>query len=180
MVQIKHFRAPQKTPNSQFSRRAKWVRTKHGPPLWTGSMYHFHGPGPWIPCHGPGPWTVFFIFIRKFCTRSMDTQNRNSAKKRFDETLSTNAHDWSQIFSCVYMKYTLLTHVQSQDCYIKLIQKLSPVQRLASPLEKQAGVKNSLLLEQSWLSHIAILHSWCSFSLSYNPCHFFFFEILDL
>ena len=34
-----------------------------------------------------------------------------------------------------------------------------------------------MLLEQSWLSHIAILHSWCSFSLSYNPCHFFFFEV---
>ena len=43
----------------------KGVRTKrgpgvHGPPLWTGSMDHFHGPGPWTPCHGPGPWTVFF------------------------------------------------------------------------------------------------------------------------
>ena len=42
------------------------VRTKHGPgvhgpPLWTGSMDHFHGPGPWTPCHGPGPWTVFLI-----------------------------------------------------------------------------------------------------------------------
>ena len=41
------------------------VRTKHGPgvhgpPLWTGSMDHFHGPGPWTTCHGPGPWTVFF------------------------------------------------------------------------------------------------------------------------
>ena len=54
------------------------------------------------------------------------------------------------------MTYTLLAHVQSQDCQIKLIQKLSPreelhalVQRLASPLEKQAGVKNTLLLEQS-------------------------------
>ena len=46
------------------------------------------------------------------------------------------------------MTYTLLAHVQSQDCYIKRIQKLSPVQRLASPLEKQAGVKNSLPLEQ--------------------------------
>ena len=45
------------------------------------------------------------------------------------------------------------------------------------PLENQVGVKNSLLLEESWLSHIAILHSWCNFSLSYNPCHFFFFEI---
>ena len=32
-----------------------------------------------------------------------------------------------------------------------------------------------MLLEQSWLSHIAILHSWCSLRLSYNPCHFFFF-----
>ena len=67
---------------------------------------------------------------------------------------------------------------------MKLIQKSSPreelrapVQRLASPLEKQTGVKNSLLLEQFWLSHIAILHSLCSFSLSYNPCHFFFFKI---
>ena len=43
----------------------KWVRTKHGPgvhgpPLWTGSMDHFHGPGQWTPCHGPGPWTNFF------------------------------------------------------------------------------------------------------------------------
>ena len=54
------------------------------------------------------------------------------------------------------MTYTLLAHVQSQDCQIKLIQKLSPreelhapVQRLASPLEKQGGVKNTLLLEQS-------------------------------
>ena len=148
---------------------------------WTPSLDRVHGPLSWTGSMDPLSWTrsmdSFFIFIRRFCTRSMDTQNRNSAKKRFDETLSTNAHDWSQIFSCVYMKYTLLTHVQSQDCCIKLIQKLSPVQRLASPLEKQAGVKNSLLLEQSWLSHIAILHSWCSFSLSYNPCHFFFFEI---
>ena len=32
----------------------KWESTKHGPlvhgpPLWTGSMEHFHGPGPWTP-----------------------------------------------------------------------------------------------------------------------------------
>ena len=92
-----------------------WVRTKHetgvhGHPLWTGSMDHFHGPGPWTPCHWPGPWTFFFIFMRRFCTRFMDTQ------KRFDETLSTNTHDWSQIFSCAYLTYTLLAHVQSQDC----------------------------------------------------------------
>ena len=37
------------------------VRTKHepgvhGPPVWTGSMDHFHG---------PGPWTVFFNFCKK-------------------------------------------------------------------------------------------------------------------
>ena len=98
-----------------------WVRTKHGPgvhgpPLWTGSMDHFHGPGPWTPCHGPGPWTVFFIFIRRFCTRSMDNQKQKYSQNRFDRTLSTNAHDWSQIFSCAYMTYTLLAHVQSQDC----------------------------------------------------------------
>ena len=23
------------------------------PPLWTGSMDHFHGLGPWTPYHGP-------------------------------------------------------------------------------------------------------------------------------
>ena len=74
------------------------VRTKHGPgvhgpPLWTGSMDHFHGPGPWTPCHGPGPWTVFFIFIRRFCTRSMDNQKQKYSQNRFDGTLSTNAHD---------------------------------------------------------------------------------------
>ena len=48
----------------------KWrmcgVRTKHGPgvhglPPWTGSMDHFHGPGPWTPCHGPGPYGQFFF-----------------------------------------------------------------------------------------------------------------------
>ena len=66
----------------------------------------------------PDPWTL---------------KNRNSAKKRFDNTLSTNARDLLQIFSCAYITYTLLAHVQ----------------RLASPLEIQAGVKNSLLLEQS-------------------------------
>ena len=39
--------------------RGPWTPT--GPPLWTGSMDHFRGPGPWTPCHGPGLlWTVFF------------------------------------------------------------------------------------------------------------------------
>ena len=38
-----------------------WVRTKHGPgvhrpPLWTGSMDHLHG---------PGPWTVFLFYFYK-------------------------------------------------------------------------------------------------------------------
>ena len=77
------------------------------------------------------------------------------------------------------MTYTLLAHVQSQDCWIKLIQKLSPREQLRAPVQRLAltRVKNSLLLEQSWLSHIANLHSWCSFSLSYDPCHFFFFEV---
>ena len=45
--------------------RSKRVRTKrgpgvHGPPLWTRSMDHFHGLGPWTPCHGPGPGILFF------------------------------------------------------------------------------------------------------------------------
>ena len=65
---------------------------------------------------------------------------------------------------------TLCLHMCSRKT-VKLIQKFS----LNYKDSQQAGVKNSLLLEQSWLSHIAILHSWCSFRLSCNPCHFFFF-----
>ena len=54
----------------QAGARGSWVRTKHGPGvhgplLWTGSMDHFHGPGPWTRYHGPGPWTVFFYFYKK-------------------------------------------------------------------------------------------------------------------
>ena len=66
---------------------SKWVRTKHGPgvhgpPLWTGSMDHFHEPPVIDQVDGH-----FFYLYKKVFTRSMDTQ------KRFDETLSTNAHD---------------------------------------------------------------------------------------
>ena len=53
---------------------------QRGGPWTPGHAGHagpwFHGPGPWTPCHGPGPWTVFFTFIRRFCTRSMDTQKQ--------------------------------------------------------------------------------------------------------
>ena len=49
---------------------------------------------------------------------------------------------------------TLCLHMCSRKT-VKLIQKLS----LQYKDSQQAGVKNSLLLEQSWLSHIAILHS---------------------
>ena len=42
-----------------------WESTKHrplvhGPPLWTGSIDTFNGPGPWTPYHRLGPWTSFF------------------------------------------------------------------------------------------------------------------------
>ena len=97
------------------------VRTKHGlgvhgPPLWTGFMDHFHGPDPWSPVmdqvHGQ-----FFNFYKKVLHHIHGhSKNKNSAKKRFDATLSTNAHDRSQIFSCAHITYTLLAHVQSQDC----------------------------------------------------------------
>ena len=65
---------------------------------------------------------------------------------------------------------TLCLHMCSRKT-VKLIQKFS----LQYKDSQQAAVKHSLLLEQLWLSHIAILHSWCSFRLSRNPCHFFFF-----
>ena len=56
-------------------------------------MDHFPGPGPWTPCHGPGPWTVSFLFLSEgFAPGPWTLKNRNSAKKRFDETLLTNAH----------------------------------------------------------------------------------------
>ena len=93
-------------------------------------------------------------------------KNRNSANIRLDEKLSTDARDCSQMFSCAYMMYTLLANVQSQDCEANSKVTLSargelraPVQRLALSSEKQAGVLNSLLLEQSRLSQIEILHS---------------------
>ena len=90
-----------------------WTR---GP--WTSSLDRVHGPLSWTRSMDPLSWTgsmdSFFIFIRRFCTRTL--KNWNSVKKRFDETLSTNAHNWSQIFSCAHMTYTLLAHVQSQDC----------------------------------------------------------------
>ena len=47
-----------------------------------GSMDPLFGPGPWTPCHGPGPWTFFFIFIRRFCTRSMDTPKTEIEPKK--------------------------------------------------------------------------------------------------
>ena len=43
-------------------------------------------------------------------------KNRYSAKIRFDK-LSADSRDCSQIFSCAYMKYTLLVNAQLQDCY---------------------------------------------------------------
>ena len=46
------------------------------------SMDPLFGPGPWTPRHGPGPWTVFFIFIRRFCTRSMDTPKTEIVPKK--------------------------------------------------------------------------------------------------
>ena len=74
------------------------------------------------PLFGPGPWTTFmdrvhgppvmdqvpgqFFLLERFAPGQWTLKNRNSAKKRFDETLSTNAYDWSQIFSCGYMTYT--------------------------------------------------------------------------
>ena len=81
-------------------------------------------------------------------------KKQKTKKTRFDKTLSTDAHDWSQIFSCAYMTYTLLAHVQSQDCSltVKLIQKFS----LQYKDSQQAGVKHSLLLEQPWLSHMQL------------------------
>ena len=89
----------------------RWTR---GP--WTPSLDRVHGPLSWTGSMDSLSWTrsmdSFLIFIRRFCTRSMDTQKQ----KIVPVTLSTNAHDWSQIFSCAYMTYTLLAHVQSQDC----------------------------------------------------------------
>ena len=55
----------EKLPKRCLATCSEGVGTKHGPGvhgplLWTGSMDHFHGPGPWTPCHGLGPWTLFF------------------------------------------------------------------------------------------------------------------------
>ena len=86
--------------------RGPWTR---GP--WTPSLDRVHGPPVMDQVHGQ----FIFIFIRRFCTRSMDTQKQKYSQNRFDGTLSTNAHDWSQIFSSAYMMYTLLAHVYHQE-----------------------------------------------------------------
>ena len=73
-----------------MERRATLIINKNRPPLWTGSIDHFHGPGPWTPCHEPRPWTLFY-----FCGKVLDRvyghslfnimrneQKQNSAKIR--------------------------------------------------------------------------------------------------
>ena len=45
-------------------------------------------------------------------------KNRNSAKNS-DKKLATDARYCSQIFTNIYMTYTLLANVQSQDCEAK-------------------------------------------------------------
>ena len=67
-----------------------------------GSMDHLFGPGPWTtfmdPVHGPPVMDQvhgqFFNFYKKVLHQvNGHSKTENSAKKRFDETLSTNAHD---------------------------------------------------------------------------------------
>ena len=64
----------------------------------TPSLDRVHGPLSWNVSMDPLSWTrsmdSFFYFYKKVLKPGQWTlKNRNSAKKRFDETLSTNAHD---------------------------------------------------------------------------------------
>ena len=58
-----------------------------------GSMDPLFGTGPWSPCHGPGPWTVFYFYKKVFHQVHGHSKTEIEPKKRFDEMLSTNAHD---------------------------------------------------------------------------------------
>ena len=60
-----------------------------GPGPWTTFMDRVHGPPVMDQVHGQ-----FFLFLKEgFAPGPWTLKNRNSAKKRFHETLSTNAHD---------------------------------------------------------------------------------------
>ena len=56
---------------------------------WTTFMDRVHGPPVMDQVHGP-----FFLFLQQgFAPGPWTLKDRNSAKKRFHETLSTNADD---------------------------------------------------------------------------------------
>ena len=101
------------------------VRTKHGPGVRrpgprTTIMDRVHGPPVMDRVHGH--FVNFYrtvlhrVHEHSFLNSQSWTNTEKKKQTRFDETLSTDAHDWLQIFSCAYMTYTLLEHVQSQDC----------------------------------------------------------------
>lgn len=92
-----------------MERRATLIINKNRPPLWTGSIDHFHGPGPWTPCHEPRPWTLFY-----FCGKVLDRVHghslfnimRNEQKQKLCKnkiknktSTTTKMPDWSVIFT---------------------------------------------------------------------------------
>ena len=61
---------------------------------WTPSLDRVHGPLSWTGSMHPLSWTrSMHIFLKVLHQVHGHSKNRNSAKKRFDETLSTNDHD---------------------------------------------------------------------------------------
>ena len=60
-----------------------------GPGPWTTFMDRVHGPPVMDQVHGQ----LFYFYKKVFAPGPWTLKNRNCEKKRFDETLSTNAHD---------------------------------------------------------------------------------------
>ena len=99
-----------------------WVRTKHGPgvhrpPPWTGSMDHFHGPGPWTPCHGRGLWTVFFKIMRneQKQKKSKNKIKNNNNNKQYSIDQYYSMHDFYLMPKCC-----LFLWIVSSDGWIML------------------------------------------------------------
>ena len=150
-----------------------------GPGPQTTIMGRVHGPPVMDRVHGH-----FVNFYRKFLhlvhehsflnseswKKQNKTENNKKQKKQDLKRRCRPSLTADHKYLVVLTGRTLCLHMCSRKT-VKLIQKFS----LQYKDSQQAAVKHSLLLEQLWLSHIAILHSWCSFRLSCNPCHFFFF-----
>ena len=121
--------------------------------------------GLWDPYFGPGPWTTFMDRVHgpPVMDRIHGHYFQIMSAKILDLTRSCRPMLVIVHKYLVVLTWRTLCLQMCSRKTVKLIQKLSareelraPVQRLALSSEKQAGVWNSLLLEQSKFSIIDV------------------------